>query len=240
MKIKSFTQCFGISLMLLFLSLVSSQLFAATPASAVEKETREVSGFNELEVSGGFEVILTQGSSESLTLEADEDILGNIKTKVVGKTLEIYVQGRIRNYKTMRIYLTFVELNSIDLSGAVSVTADNNLQFDELDLDISGACDLEFNMEANRLILDLSGASKMNLSGIADQLLADCSGSSKLLLANLKAKTVSFESSGASTAEFWVTESLDVESSGASKVRYKGDPKQVNVENSGASSVRKL
>lgn len=239
MKIKSVTNKFMLILLSLTLGLGVQQI-SATNTYSPEREDRSISGFTRLGVSGGFEVMLTQGNSESVTIEADENIIDNIKTRVTGNTLEVYTKGTIRNYKIMRVYITFKQLESIDLSGAVSVTADQSLQFDRLDLDISGACSLEFDMEADRLDLDLSGASKLRLNGYANYLDADCSGSSKLMLAGLKTKTISLDSSGATTAEFWVTESLDVESSGASSVRYKGEPRSVNVDNSGASSVRKM
>lgn len=240
MKIKSVTNKFMLILLSLILGLWVQQISANNAMLTPDREDRTISGFTRLEVSGGFEVMLTQGNDESVTIEADENIIDNIKTRVTGNTLEVYTKGIIRNYRTMRVYITFKQLESIELSGAVKVIADQSLQFDRLDLDISGACSLEFDMEADRLNLDLSGASKLRLNGYVNYLDADCSGSSKLMLAGLKTKKVSFDSSGASTAEFWVTESLDVESSGASNVRYKGNPARVNVENSGASSVKKM
>jgi hypothetical protein len=240
MKRKSTFNSFVFIMLSLMLGFSIQQLSANNFSNSSDREDRSISGFTELEVSGAFEIVLTQGNTESLTIEADENIMGNIKTRITGNTLEIYTKGTIRNYRVMRVYITFKQLESIDLSGAVKVTADQSLQFDRLDLDISGACIIEFDMEADRLDLDLSGASKLYLNGYANYMDADCSGSSKLMLSGLKTKRISFESSGASTAEFWVTESLDVESSGASNVRYKGNPATVNVENSGASSVKKM
>lgn len=240
MERKSTFNKFMFIILILMIGISIQQVSANNISGSSDREDRSISGFTELEVSGAFEIVLTQGNSESLTIEADENIMDNIKTRITGNTLEIYTKGTIRNYRVMRVYITFKQLESIDLSGAVKVTADQSLQFDRLDLDISGACTIEFDMEADRLDLDLSGASKLYLNGYANYMEADCSGSSKLMLSGLKTKRISFESSGASTAEFWVTESLDVESSGASNVRYKGNPATVNVENSGASSVKKM
>lgn len=240
MERKSTFSKFMFIILILMIGISIQQVSANNISGSSDREDRSISGFTELEVSGAFEIVLTQGNSESLTIEADENIMDNIKTRITGSTLEIYTKGTIRNYRVMRVYITFKQLESIDLSGAVKVTADQSLQFDRLDLDISGACTIEFDMEADRLDLDLSGASKLYLNGYANYMEADCSGSSKLMLSGLKTKRISFESSGASTAEFWVTESLDVESSGASNVRYKGNPATVNVENSGASSVKKM
>jgi hypothetical protein len=223
----------------LIASVLSQANAAVLPAQAI-KETRDISAFTKLDISGAFEVFLVQGNTHELIIEADEDIMDKIVTRVSGGELEIFVKGTIRSYKTMKAYITFNALSEIELSGAVNLEGGNVMQFDKLDLELSGACEVVAELEANRLDLDLSGASKLTIDGVVGYLDADCSGACKLYLADLKATTVDFDCSGASSAEFWVTESLDVEGSGASNVRYKGEPKTVNVNTSGASSVKKF
>ncbi len=224
---------------ILIASVLSQANAAVLPVSAV-KETRDISAFTRLDVSGAFEVFLVQGDAHELIIEADDDIMDRIETRVSGGELEIFVRGTIRSYKTMKAYITFKDLSEIELSGAVQLEGGNKMQFDKLELEMSGASEVALEMEANSLDIDLSGASKLTIEGVVGNLDADCSGACKLYLANLKATTVDFDSSGASSAEFWVTESLDVEGSGASNIRYKGEPKKVNVNTSGASSVRKF
>jgi hypothetical protein len=226
----------GILLIASFLS----QANAANSSAPAIKETRNVGSFKSLEVSGAFEVYLVQGSQEEVIIEADDDLIDRIVTKVSGDELEIYVKGTVRSFKKMKAYITFRELSEIEISGAVQLAGGNAMQFDRLDLDLSGACDVQLDMEANKLNLDLSGASKLELNGTVDQIDADCSGASKIYLEGLKARSVYFESSGASTAVLWVTDYLNIEGSGASTIRYKGEPKTLNVESSGATTVKKI
>lgn len=224
---------------MLIASLLSQTYAAVMPASVV-KETRIVGNFTKLDVSGAFEVFLVQGNARELVIEADEDIIDRVITKVSGSELEIYMRSPLRSYKKMKVYLTFEEIDEIELSGAVKLRGGNLMQFNKLDLELSGACDVAFEMEAQHIDLDLSGASKLSLTGIVEGIKADCSGASELFLSELKATHIDFESSGASTAKFWVTESLNVDGSGASDVRYKGEPKTLNVNASGATTVKKL
>ncbi|HSG68712.1 MAG TPA: DUF2807 domain-containing protein, partial [Bacteroidales bacterium] len=56
----------------------------------VVKQLRDVKGFNSLEVGGAFTVYLSQGDKESLTIEADENLLDLITTEVHGDRLEIH------------------------------------------------------------------------------------------------------------------------------------------------------
>ena len=52
-------------------------------------EERDVSDFEEILVTGAGRVIVTQGGSESLSIETDDNLMQYIETEVRGNTLEI-------------------------------------------------------------------------------------------------------------------------------------------------------
>src|SRR6185295_3610097 len=56
----------------------------------VISQTREVSGFDAINVSYPAEVLIKQGSAESLKIEAEDNLLPNLKTQVKNGTLEIF------------------------------------------------------------------------------------------------------------------------------------------------------
>jgi len=202
----------------------------------VVKEERQVSGFTSLEVSGAFKVYLYQGKSESLTVEADQNLMDNIITEVKGDKLEIYTKGTIRKATKMNIYLSFEELEMIDISGAVSIVGEDRMTFAELNIDGSGASEIDLIMDVELLEADFSGASEIDLSGEAKFVRFELSGASEINAFDFKVAHFELEVSGAADAKIYVTGNLDVEISGAASVRYKGSP-QVNSEISGAGSL---
>ncbi|MCD4724038.1 MAG: DUF2807 domain-containing protein [Bacteroidales bacterium] len=204
----------------------------------VVKEERTVSGFTSLEVSGAFNVFLYQGKSESLTVEADQNLMEFIITEVKGDKLEIYTKGTIRKATKLNIYLTFEELEMIDISGAVSLVGEDKMIFHELNLDGSGATEIDLIMDVELLEADLSGASEINLSGEAKFVSLELSGASEISAFDFKVVHFELDVSGAADANIYVTENLDVEISGAASVRYKGSP-HVNSEISGAGSIKR-
>jgi len=204
----------------------------------VVKEKRDVSGFMSLEVSGAFEVFLYQGKTESLTVEADKNLMDIIKTEVKGDKLRIYTDENIKSYTKMNIYLTFEELEMIDISGAVEVSSEDLLIFDELSLEGSGASELDLKMEVASLNADFSGASEINLSGMAKTAIFDLSGASEIDAVDFEVKHCELDVSGASDARLFVTDNLEVNVSGAASVRYKGSP-QLSSDISGAGSLKK-
>lgn len=206
------------------------------------KQDRPVKNFNKIEVSGGFNVILSQGTVEKLTVEADDDILPKIITEVKGGTLIIKLENNTWNkdIKNLTAELTFINLDGIDVSGAVKITGTNPMKFSALEIDGSGATKINLNLSATSLICDFSGASEITFKGNAPEFKVDLSGASNLEALEFLTRKCSIECSGASDARVYATESLDVEGSGASKITYTGNPTNVDSDMSGASKISKI
>lgn len=204
----------------------------------VKKETRKVSSFDALNISSAFEVYLTQGNSESLVIEADDNLLDIIKTEVRGGVLKIYVDANIRHSKTMKAYISFKMLNMIELSGACELYGENKFKLDNLELELSGASDIKMDFTANKVYLDLSGASDIEFKGSAQRMDIDASGATDLHALDFEVKECAVDASGACNIRVFVTDELSVDASGASTVRYKGNP-GIEIDISGASSIRR-
>ncbi len=203
----------------------------------VVKETRNVSNFDAIKIGGAFEVYLSQGSSEGLVIEADENLMDLIKTEVRGGTLVIDTKENIRNAKDLNLFITFRDLEKMDLSGAVEVKSDGKLKFDDLTIDGSGASEIELELETDKLICDFSGASEIELTGSANYCSIDNSGASEITAYNFVVKEYLIEISGAGDAKIHCTEILKARISGAASIRYQGNPK-VDSRVSGAGSIK--
>jgi hypothetical protein len=203
----------------------------------VVKEEREVKAFDRVQVSGAFEVFLTQGNEEKLVIEADENLLELIETEVVNGKLKIYTSKSIRNAREMKAHITLKELHGLDLSGAVELMTENRIKTDELKIDGSGAIEMEMSIEADEIRGDFSGASEVEFSGYAKAFSFDASGAAELDAKELEVEILRLNVSGAAEAKVYATKELHVDASGASSVRYKGEP-EVYKSSSGASSVK--
>lgn len=205
----------------------------------MQTQDRNVSGIKGINVGGGFTVELTQGNKESLRIEAEENLLSNIKTEVRNGVLHIYNEDGVTTNKGMKAYITMRELNSMDISGGVKVIGKSEFRTDALKLDLSGASNVKLDINTKELKADMSGASKIELAGKADEVDMNMSGASKVEAADLQAKRVKVEASGASKVKLYATESLDIDASGASFVYYKGSP-SITAETSSAAKVSRL
>jgi hypothetical protein len=227
---------------LLEMILIITLAIVVSLTATAGKQERQVKNFHEIEVSGAFNITLTQGNVEKLVVEADADILPKIITEVRGGTLIIKFKNNttINNSGKMNIELTFINLDGIDLSGAVKLTGAHPLKFTHLEIEGSGASKINLNFTASKLNCDLSGASDITLSGIVPDFYAELSGACNLNAEELKTRFCSLESSGASKAKVNVSEKLSVEGSGATHVSYTGNPASIDSDMSGASKLQKI
>jgi len=206
----------------------------------VVKQERDIGSFSSLDVGGAFKVYLTQGDKEALVVEADENLLDVISTEVRGNSLIIKTTETIRNSEAMNIYLTFVKMDEMEISGACHLVAENKMTFDDLGMDCSGASDIELKLAAEYLELELSGASQIDLYGSAGSVSMDISGASDLDAYDLEARKYSIDISGAASAKIFVTEELSADVSGASSLKYKGGATLVDWDVSGAGNLKKI
>lgn len=181
------------------------------------KDIRQISNFKGIDVSGIFEVEVIAQKEFSVEVEADNNLLPFIETKVRGGVLHIETERRISTDNPLRVRISAPDIDNIDTSGASSVSV-VDLKNQSISVDSSGASKVKLGGETLKLTLDISGASKIDAEG-------------------LTAENCNVESSGASNAVVNVTGKLWTDASGASKVVYVGSPSDVVKKTGRASSV---
>lgn len=200
------------------LAVVALLSLACTRGSGVSgSETRTVEAFTAIDVHNAITVTVDVGRDLHVEVTGDDNVVPKVRTQVEDQTLHIDLPGSVSTELPLTVKIETPSLVELDLAGA-SIAAVRGLSGDRFDVEVSGA-------------------STADLTGQVDTLEADLSGASTLRAATLSAKSANVESSGASTAEVHVTENLDADASGASKIRYHGQPGNVHVEDSGASKV---
>ncbi|WP_276498360.1 head GIN domain-containing protein [Pontibacter litorisediminis] len=223
--------------MLLSLPAVMAQSIKGS--GEVKSQSRSVSNIRGIEVSGGFVVEVTQGSNEGVRLEAQENLLDNIKTEVRNGILHIYNDKGISTSKSMKAFVTLQNMESINISGGVKVIGNSSFKAPVLKLDMSGGSNVKLTIATDQVKGNLSGASKVELLGKAGEVNMQLSGASKMEASELEAKQVYVQASGASSVKVYAQEALDINASGASAVYYKGSP-SITSNVSSAARVGKL
>jgi hypothetical protein len=224
-------------------AIATVSLTRSASASAPVHESRPVSGFHRLEISGQATIELVQGAEENVTIDAPASV--RVRTEVEGETLVINVEQRRRPFewfsgrragRTVHIKVNLRDLDHIEAAGALALNADK-LKSSELTLELAGACSLRVgDLQATRLNLEGSGATKVELGGTVVHQKIDLSGAGSFDAAQLSSDDATVEVSGAGKAVVNARKALSVDISGAGKVEYLGDP-QVKQSISGIGKV---
>lgn len=181
-------------------------------------EPRNVSGFDEVELSGVGNLYIQQTGSESLTVEAQADVIPKLRTEVEGNRLIIGPEPdtSVHTNRPINYELTAKDLNALEVSGTGNVDAE----------DIS----------TDKLSVAISGAGGVQATGRADSQDIKILGSGDYRAGDLESKKVKIDVGGSGSAIVKVSDELDAEVSGSGSVRYIGNP-MVNQHVSGAGRV---
>jgi hypothetical protein len=212
----------------------------AEPATEAEI-TREVpvTDFNTLDVWGVFNLLVTRGEVPRVTLRGRASQLNRIQVVQRGPALVLSSRFWLNGWwwrGPVFVSVTMPTLRLLDASGASQIRVDRFDAFTHTLFDLSGVSDVTFSGRGERLSVEASGASKLTLRGEAQRLDVDLSGACSLTAPDLTAADVNVELSGACSAQVHATAHLYADLSGASSLRYRGQP-IVELQNSGASSV---
>ncbi len=231
------------ALVLLVLTLLLASCSWVGGSGVVVSETRPVSDFNRVELNGVGELAIVQGETESLTIEAESNIVRRIKTDVQGGTLTIEftegILGKVIPTEPIRYQLSVKDISGLALSGAGRIYS-SQLATSNLELDVSGVGDIIIDyLQAGSLRVNLSGAGTIDLAGFVSDQDVELTTVGNYSAAGLQSQRASIKLSGAGTATLLVIESLQVEISGIGSVNYYGNP-NVTSEISGLGKLNYL
>jgi hypothetical protein len=217
--------------------------------SKLISESRDVEGFSQIDLRDFGRLVITQGPEESLTIEADADLMPKIRSEVKGEKLVLgigrdWMERVFSGYdfikqRTVIYTLSVKRLEAVQLSGKHEVLI-NELDAAKLHLHSSGASDIEMTgFTGKTLEVDASGRSKIVCSGRVEMQSIRVSGSCEYQGADLQSQKSSVKISGRSTVELWAEQSLDVSISGMGTVLYRGAP-AISQSISGVGEVKQL
>jgi hypothetical protein len=193
-------------------------------------QNRTVANFQYVSLEGLGDIAITQSGAETLTIEAEDNVMPLIKTEVKNGILSIRFdqknwQDVIRPSKPIKFALGVKTLSGVELSGAGNIQAPT-LKAGVLAIKISGAGAVKFDkLEATELSTSVSGLGNVELTGAVAKQTVELSGAGQYLAGNVAGRTAKITLSGGGNATVWATDSLDVTINGAGQVSYFASPK---------------
>lgn len=223
----------------LFILLISPVALLA--ADDEIEESRALSDFKWIQVSGGVDVYLTQGTSLKMRVVGESGSVGNVITEVEDGKLTVTRKKGTNwfDFKPVKVYVTFVELEKISCFGGSDVYGQGNIQSEKMFIDCSGGSDVKVDLDAKKVGLETSGGSDIKIEGKANYVIAVASGGSDIFGYEFQANSAQLKASGGSDIRITVIDELEAIASGGSDISYSGNPDKVKSDISSSSDLRK-
>ena len=227
---------FGISL--------SSCQFSFRPGISgngiIETQERTLnSDFNAIDVNRGLDVYITQGDENSITIQADENLIDLITTEIENGVLTISTTDNIKNAASKKVLLNFKNLNSIKANSGSDLLSTHQLNFNDLNLEATSGADINLELIAEQVICYSSSGSDIKLKGKSNTLKVNSSSGSDINAKDLKSNIVNANASSGSDIIIHASKKLNADANSGADIIYYGNPEEVSKSDGASGSIVK-
>jgi carbon monoxide dehydrogenase subunit G len=212
-----------------------------TGSGNIITEKRTVGDFSGITASSSVEVEVKIGAVASVEVEADDNIISHIVTRVSNGILKIGIEDLHNTSNThIKVYVTNPVLKSIKASSSASVKVLDVIKDEgKVSFDASGSADIEAEVDAPEVDAEASSSASVNLSGRTKNYKAAVSSSGDINSAELLSEhtTVSANSSG--SADVYASVTLTANASSSGSIDYRGAATVTQTVNSSGSVDKK-
>lgn len=206
-------------------------------------DTRTVSDYDAVALTGSMDVILMKGREGNLKVEAEENLQQHIVTKVEGGMLKISVEkgynlNPSRNHDIV-ITVPVVDIEGVSLTGSGDIRSSDLVKAENFKINITGSGDVKLPLEAKNTSANITGSGDIDLSGSSVDFDCKVTGSGDISAFDFKCQNVSAMVTGSGDIQVHASESLKASTPGSGDIEYRGNPKKEDFRTMGSGSISK-
>jgi hypothetical protein len=210
----------------------------------MKKETRSASGYTGISLSGNMNVELAYGNSNSVIVEADENLLDYIETKVEGENLVIKTKDKynLKSRNKLRVYVSATKLTNLKVSGSGNINGNGAFSNEgRTNVSVSGSGNINVGINSfAETKINISGSGNVTLKGKStNNIDATISGSGNIDCSDISTNDVFAQVSGSGNIKVYANKSIDAKVSGSGNIYYKGAATRLNMKSSGSGKIIK-
>jgi hypothetical protein len=192
-------------------------------------ETRDVGNFEGIKLDGVGRLVITQGSSVSLEITAEDNIMEELTSEVQGTTLVLGYQDQtwlrtIVPTKVVVYTLTVTDLSEVIFNGAGELEM-SGLDTDSFYIEINGAARVDIDeLITEDLVVEIDGTGTVTIAGKTSSQEITIQGAGNYQASDLQSDSTAITIAGLGNGTVWATENLDITIDGGGTVNYFGSP----------------
>ncbi len=225
---------------ILFITSCTAQNYGRVKGNGnIINKSRNVGSFDNVAVSGSFDVFLEKGKEGQMDIKIEDNLLPYLVTEVNGGKLKIkWKKGtNISTRKGVVITVQFKDINAVALSGSGDIVGKDKINADHFETSVSGSGDIELDVVSNSLKAAVSGSGDIVLKGSTKSFDGAVAGSGDISAFHLKSDKADVKVSGSGDIELTVQNELKARVAGSGDIDYKGNPKIQDIKVSGSGDV---
>ena len=230
---------FAFIVMLPFIFGVNGCMDCVDGSGHITTETRQIKPFRKIELKIPAFVEVGEVSKTLIRINAQENILKLITTKVVGEKLVIDASRCIGSAEEIQIAVFTPSLEELQVKGSGIIKTKHPIVADKLKLEVKGSGKIFADTYANDVVAAIKGSAEIVVNGTTVKQKIKIEGSGYYNAMGLKAYETKINITGSGKAEVSSLNVLDVKIEGSGEVVYSGDPK-ISTKIEGSGTVYKM
>ena len=193
--------------------------------------------FTGIKVSTGIDLFIRQGSTNAITVEADENLHDLIITEVKEGILKIYTDKNIWKSKARKVYVTIENLTLLKASSGSNVKSESVINTNEIYIDASSGASIDIEVVAKSAVTEASSGSDVKIKGTTINHTARASSGSSINAYKLKSTNANASASSGASINIYASKNMDAKASSGGAIDYTGNPTIINKEASSGGSI---
>lgn len=195
--------------------------------------------FHSIKAAEGLDVYLTQGTSESIEVQADENLHDIILTEVKDGVLHIHTDKNIAHSSAQKVMVQFDDLEKITSTSGSDVYSTNTIKVDAIEIKSTSGSDMELELDAKTVTCKATSGSDLRLSGKTDKFYAESTSGSDIKASDLRARVCEAKATSGSDISLYSSEVLTAKATSGGDITYYGNPDKVNKSDGVSGNIRK-
>ncbi len=205
--------------------------------NVVSIDRKATDNFIGVKVSTGLDLYISQGSKNTITVEADENLHDIIITEVENGILKIYSEKSIWKAKSRKVFVTVKTLEILKATSGSDVYGKGVINADEISISATSGADIKISIDAKSVETSSSSGSDINISGVTVNHASSATSGSSIDAYELVSKNVIAKATSGADINIYASEKIEAKANSGGDIDYKGNPKQINKKSSSGGSV---
>ena len=136
--------------------------------------------FDKVIVTSGINVTVTQGSSNLVEVETDDNLIKSVVTKVENGILTIKIDGNVSFMSTINVNVRANSFTGLKASGSATINTSNKLAGNKIEIQTSNGSQIVSALDFEKVNCQASSGSTIIVSGKAKQVYTNFSSGSEI------------------------------------------------------------